>query len=81
MNSETPAKRRILTNRRVGLLVAVAAVLGLWAFFVADNFVMVEVRILTFELRTRLAWALVMSFWLGAVSGVAGLYLWRRRRG
>ena len=80
MNSETPPRRTFLTNRRVALLVAVAVVLGLCAFFVADNFVLVEVRILTFELQTRLAWALVIAFWLGAVSGAAGAYLWWRRQ-
>lgn len=80
MNSQPEARRTILTNRRVGLLVAAAIVLGLCAFFVADNFVLVEVRIFTFELQVRLAWALVIAFWLGAVSGVAGAYLWWRRR-
>ncbi len=80
MNGQPEARRTILTNRRVGLLVAAAIVLGLCAFFVADNFVLVEVRIFTFELQVRLAWALVTAFWLGAVSGVAGAYLWWRRR-
>lgn len=80
MNGQPEARRTILTNRRVGLLVAAAIVLGLCAFFVADNFVLVEVRIFTFELQVRLAWALVIAFWLGAVSGVAGAYLWWRRR-
>jgi hypothetical protein len=80
MKTQPGTRRTILTNRRVGLLVAVATVLGLCAFFVADNFVLVEVRILTFELQVRLAWALVIAFWLGAVSGVVGAYLWWRRQ-
>jgi hypothetical protein len=80
MNDQTATRRTLLTNRRVGLLVAVALVLGVCAFFVADNFVLVEVRILTFELQVRLAWALVIAFWIGVLAGGLAMWLWWRRQ-
>jgi hypothetical protein len=80
MNDQTATSRTLLTNRRVGLLVAVALVLGMCAFFVADNFVLVEVRILTLEVQLRLAWALVIAFWIGMLAGGLAMWLWWRRQ-
>lgn len=61
---------RFLTWRRLAALVAATAVLSLTVFFVADNYVLVEVRIFTFEVQARLAWALIIAFAIGALAGV-----------
>lgn len=68
---------RLLTNRRLVALVALAVTLGLLALFVADNFVLVDVRVFWFDLQVRLAWAMLIP----AAGGVVlGYVLGRLRR-
>ncbi len=43
--------------------------LAMLVFFVADNFVLVEVRLFTFQRQMRLAWALLIAFAVGALFG------------
>ncbi|MDQ3654034.1 MAG: LapA family protein [Chloroflexota bacterium] len=50
-------------------LVLLATGLGLLVFFVADNFVLVDVRLFTFQRQMRLAWALLIAFAVGALFG------------
>lgn len=47
----------------------VAIGLALMVFFVADNFVLVDVRLFTYERQIRLAWALLIAFAAGALFG------------
>ena len=70
--------RQILTNRRVAGLVAVAALFALLAVFVADNFVLTQVRLFTVTFQVRLAWALVIAFVSGAVIGALLARYWYR---
>ncbi len=65
---ETPRKS-ILTNRRVLRLAGLAALVALLAFFVADNFVLTEVRLFTVTFQVRLAWVVVIAFGSGAIAG------------
>ena len=74
-----------LTIRRLMLLVALAIVLALLVFFVADNFVLVQIRVFTLRIQARLAWAvivpLVAGFGLGWLAHAlhGGWQGWRRR--
>ena len=61
------------------LLVAAAALM-LLVLFIADNFVVIEVRVFTVHTTARLAWVLLLTFSLGALFGIAGHALWRWRR-
>ena len=73
---------RFLSGRRLGVLVGLAVVLALLAFFVADNFVLVQVRVFTVRIQARLAWVMVMPFVLGIGIGWgahAGRAWWRNR--
>ncbi|MBA2470067.1 MAG: DUF1049 domain-containing protein [Chloroflexia bacterium] len=56
-------------TRVVIWLVLAAVGLALLVFFIADNFVLVDVRLFTFQRRMRLAWALVIAFAVGALFG------------
>ena len=62
---------QLLTTRRMLALVATAVLLGLLTLFVADNFVLVNVRIIAIDIPMRLAWALLIQ----AVGGFALGYL------
>jgi uncharacterized integral membrane protein len=53
----------------VGWLVAVAVFLALLVLFIADNFVLVRIRIFTVQRETRLAWVLLITFGAGALAG------------
>lgn len=57
---------------------ALAAALALLVVFVAENYVLVEVRFFTFATRTRLAWGLIIASALGFAVGY--LVALRRRR-
>lgn len=57
------------SNQVVFWLVLVATGLALLVFFVADNFVLVDVRLFTFQRQMRLAWALLIAFAVGALFG------------
>jgi hypothetical protein len=52
------ARPRAMTT--IGL-VAAAAVLALLVLFVADNFVVVQVRLLRWQVNIRLGWALLIA--------------------
>lgn len=54
-----------------------AASLALAVLFVAENFVIVEIRLVTWELQARLAWAMLVSGGLGIVAGLLLPRLWR----
>ncbi len=56
-------------TRVVCWLVLAAAGLALLVFFIADNFVLVDVRLFTFQRQIRLAWALLIAFAVGALFG------------
>jgi len=58
-------------------LVALAVVLALLVAFVAENYILVDVRLITFTSRTRLAWALIIASVLGFIVGY--LVAFRRR--
>jgi len=64
---------RISTPR----LVVSAAVLVLLVFFVAENFEVVEVRLILWQSKLRLAWALLFAGALGFAAG--WLLSWLRR--
>ncbi len=60
---------RLLTNRGLLGLVLVAVLMILLVLFVADNFVLVEIRLLIFRIHMRLAWALLLALLGGAAIG------------
>lgn len=67
---------QMLTIRRMLGLVATTILLGLFTLFVADNFVLVDVRIIAIDIQMRLAWALLIP----AIGGFALGYLARHLR-
>jgi hypothetical protein len=58
-------------TRVVLRLVIVAAVLVALVYFVAANFVIVEVRLFGLHQPVRLAWVILLTFLAGGVAGVA----------
>lgn len=80
MNRTRDGQRRLLTNRRLVWLMLAALVLGTLVLFVADNFVLIEIRLLVTRVRMRLAWALIAAFLLGGVSVLVLGRLLRRWR-
>ena len=67
---------RMLTNRRLGLLVVLAVLAALLMLFVADNFVLTEIRFFNRGIQVRLAWAMIIPLALGLSIG----WLWGRFR-
>lgn len=59
-----------MTNRRLLWLVGLALFLVLLIFFIAENFVLVEIRLIVTRVRVRLVWALLATFLIGLVIGV-----------
>ena len=59
-----------------GRLVLWAAALALLVLFIAENFLLVEIRLIVTRVETRLAWALIIAALLGFLVG----YFWPRRR-
>jgi membrane protein YqaA with SNARE-associated domain len=71
----------VLTNRRLAWLFVVTALVVIIVVFVADNFVMVRVRLLTLDGQVRLAWVMLSTLLIGmAIGGLAGWLLGRGRR-
>lgn len=64
-------------RRRTARLVLLAASLVLVVLFIAENFIVVEVRFFVSKTETRLAWALLTAAALGVA---AGFLLGRFRR-
>ncbi|MGC4105200.1 MAG: hypothetical protein QM753_02445 [Thermomicrobiales bacterium] len=62
----------LLTYRRLLLLVVVALALIALVLFVADNFVLVQIRLFTLRIQARLAWALIVPLLLGIGIGWTG---------
>jgi uncharacterized integral membrane protein len=69
-------ERRLLTNRRLLWLVIVAVLAALVMLFIADNFVLTEIRFLNRGIQVRLAWAMILPLLAGGLIG----YLWGRLR-
>lgn len=73
--AETPIDRgRKWTYR----LLIVAITLALVVLFIAENFVVVELRLVTGQVEMRLAWAVLIAGGLGVVIGLLLSRLWRR---
>lgn len=67
--------RRLLTNRRLLGLVVAAVLFSLLVLFVADNFVLIEIRLVNIRIQMRLAWALLIAVLVGlAIGFLAGRY-------
>lgn len=67
-------------RQRVGWtarLVALAVLLSLIVVFIAENFVLVEIRLIFARAETRLAWGLLLSAFLGFLVGMVAPRLWR----
>jgi hypothetical protein len=74
MDGDTGSKR-LLTNRRLIGLVAAAALSLFIMLFVADNFVLIDVRLFDRGFQMRLAWAIIVPFLVGGALGyLAGRY-------
>jgi uncharacterized integral membrane protein len=58
-------------------LVSTAVALAMLVFFIAENFVVVEVRLLTRHVELRLAWAVLLTGLLGILIGLVLPKLWR----
>ncbi|HYH13181.1 MAG TPA: hypothetical protein VD789_12560 [Thermomicrobiales bacterium] len=68
--------RRLLTWGRLAGLVIAAVALAFLALFAADNFVLIEIRLVNARIEMRLAWALLVAAVGGGIIGfVAGRYL------
>lgn len=70
------ARRRLVTNRLLLWLVVAAVLAALLMLFVADNFVLIEVRFFNRGIQMRLAWAMIIPLLLGFSLG----WLWGRLR-
>jgi membrane protein YqaA with SNARE-associated domain len=74
------SRPRVLTNRRLAWLFVVTVLVAVVALFVADNYVIVRVRILTLDRQVRLAWVMLSTLLIGlAIGGLAGWLLGRGR--
>lgn len=73
MVQSPPERRRNWTLR----LAAVAITLALVVVFIAENFVIVELRLVTWEIQIRLAWAVLVAGGLGIVAGLLLPRPWR----
>lgn len=58
----------------------VTALVSAVTFFVADNFVIVEVRVFTFDFNVRLAWVMLICLLVGMALGWLFHWLWGRNR-
>jgi membrane protein YqaA with SNARE-associated domain len=77
----TTPRRHVLTNRRLAGLFVVTTLVAIIVLFVADNFVMVRVRLLTLDGQMRLAWVMLSTLLIGmALGGIGGWLLGRGRR-
>lgn len=76
-DNEKNTGRVFLTTSRVVGLVGVALFLAVLVLFVADNFVLIQVRLLNIRVQIRLAWALLSAFLAG---GALGFLIGRVRR-
>ncbi len=70
MNDVKAGARRMVTNRALAWFVGTALFLVLLIFFIAENFVLVEIRQIVTRVEVRLAWALLVAFLIGGVTGV-----------
>lgn len=66
MAGETRQQRRNWTFR----LIVWALVVAILALFIAENFNIVEVRLIVIRVEIRLAWALLLASGLGFVAGL-----------
>ncbi|MGB3330378.1 MAG: hypothetical protein WBA46_15565 [Thermomicrobiales bacterium] len=75
-----PDDQPLLTLRRLAVLALTAILLVGLVFFVADNFVLVQIRVFTLRIQARLAWALIVPLVGGMMLGWFAHGLWRRMR-
>jgi len=75
-----PPKSAPAITKWVWKLVVLAAIMVVLVYFVADNFVIVEVRLFGIHRPIRLAWLILLTFAFGAVAGAASLALWTSLR-
>lgn len=69
----------VYRDRKWTLRLAVLAItLALIVLIVAQNFVVVEVRLIARQVEARLAWALLIAFGLGILAGLLLPRPWRR---
>ncbi len=61
-------------------LVVLAVVLALIVVLVAENFVIIEVRLISRTVEVRLAWALLTAAMVGIITGLLLPRLWRRNQ-
>lgn len=69
MNDDVTSRRRLVTNRRLLWLLAIAVLLVLLVLLIAENFILVEIRLIVGRVHVRLAWALLVAFLTGGVVG------------
>ncbi len=83
MNESPPVSRRtpFLSNRRLAWLFVLTAVMAVVAIVVVDNFVIVNVRILTWQMQARLGWVMLTCLSVGTLVGCLLTLIWRRYRG
>lgn len=58
-------------------LVTLATSLALVVLFIAEKFVIVELRLVTWEFQARLAWVVLIAGGLGVVAGLLLSRVWR----
>ncbi len=73
------ARRPFLTNQRLVWVVGSALVMTALVFFIADNFVLVEIRLATLRIQARLAWVMIVPLLLGVLIGVGWRALLHKR--
>jgi uncharacterized integral membrane protein len=66
------------TRRWTLRLMILAMILAIMVVFIAENFVVVEVRLVTRSVEARLAWVVLISSGIGVLGGLLLPWLWRR---
>jgi uncharacterized integral membrane protein len=67
---ERPRRRWIPSTTRLVALWAIALGLLLLVIFIADNFVLVEVRVMHMQIQARLGWVVFIASVIGGLVGL-----------